>query len=339
MSWPTTADGRAEPPRRRPQDRREPSHGPGGVLEVAAARDRHRRRAVGRRLHGAARTAGVRPPADPRSAATADGRSADWRRPARRRRRTAACGRSGRWRRSSRRSARGSPSARDDVGRVLAEVVELGCESLNCLDHPRERRCGDVGQRRASPCSSVIRSPLPVGLRISALRLADGRNRCRGQLAAAAGRTGRAGATAGFDSTTSGVQRVERLAQAGERRGRVVQRRWQQLTAPARAPGSGWRSPRSSCSCSRPAGSARRLREPSACIALAPWTSSPSNAGSLRVELAGHLGWCSQAPGRGTGASVGLRRLALDARGLALDEVAQTGSGLRGRACRTAGRG
>ena len=91
---------------------------------------------------------------------------------------------------------------------------------------------------------------------------------------------------AGIEATTTGVERIQRLAQAGERARRVVERRRQQLQrllqrlalARDRAPSvefvlaiscvSSW------------------LREASVFSACAPCTSRPSNAGSSRVSSA-----------------------------------------------------
>ena len=145
--------------------------GPAGSMTCLQPGTGCGRRAVRRRLHGATRAAcldDLQPLSELRMAAR---RLQLVHASSRTRRSTAACARSGRWRRSRRRAWPRFAQRGDDVGRVLAQVVELRLGVVHLLDQPRERGRRQVRQRRGLPAAARSDRPVPVGLWISASRL------------------------------------------------------------------------------------------------------------------------------------------------------------------------
>ena len=187
---------------------------------------RPRRRAVGRRLDRAAGTAVCARPAGRRSAPTAACSSAGWsveaeRAEERLRARVVAVG-----------VVVGADLAevgqrRDDVRRELDEVVELRSASGSSGGSARGTPCARRAPAPGVCCSSEIRSPEPLGLRIRLLSapIVGIEARVSSSSCVANGASRR---DAGFDAADQRVERVERRSQSRERPGRVVQRRRQQ---------------------------------------------------------------------------------------------------------------
>ena len=123
----------------------------------------------------------------------------------------------------------------DDVGRVLAQVVDLVLGVVELLDQLRERRGGDPGQRRGSPAASEVRSPPPDGLWIRSSSCADRRDRRPRAPCAARQGTPAAGGRPAWTPRPAGPARpassrgprrsvVERVQRPGQQRERLLQR-------------------------------------------------------------------------------------------------------------------